>query len=107
MPETLVPELRFPEFREDWQEKVLGDFMTFKNGINTDKSQYGHGWKFINVLDIIADRPIYHDQIIGSVSVPDKEFEKNEVKYGDILFQRSSETREDAGQSNIYLDKGK
>lgn len=99
------PELRFPEFQNEWEEKSLGEFMSFKNGINADKNQYGHGRKFINVLDIIADRPIYHDKIIGSVDVPDKEFEKNEVVFGDILFQRSSETREDAGQSNIYLDR--
>ncbi|AXR04920.1 restriction endonuclease subunit S [Salinimonas sediminis] len=100
-----VPELRFPEFDGKLESKTLGDFMSFKNGINADKGQYGHGRKFINVLDIIAKKPIYHDKIIGSVSVSDKEFEKNEVKYGDILFQRSSETREEAGQSNIYLDK--
>ena len=99
-----VPELRFPEFSDTWEEKTLGQFMSFKNGINADKEQYGHGRKFINVLDIIAEKPIYHDTIIGSVSVSNKEFEKNEVVFGDILFQRSSETREDAGQSNIYLD---
>ncbi|OCH21918.1 restriction endonuclease subunit S [Aliivibrio logei] len=103
----IAPKLRFPGFQEEWEEKSLGQFMSFKNGINADKEQYGHGRKFINVLDIIADRPIYHDDIIGSVSVFDKEFEKNEVVFGDVLFQRSSETREDAGQSNIYLDKDK
>src|SRR5690606_35552520 len=27
------------------------------------------------------------------------------VQYGDILFQRSSETREEVGQSNVYLDE--
>jgi len=79
--------------------------MTFKNGVNADKSMYGSGRKFINVLDVIASAPITHDRIIGSVTVSDKEFAKNEVQYGDILFQRSSETREEVGQSNVYLDK--
>ena len=100
-----IPVLRFPQFRLNWEEKALSYFMTFKNGINADKEQYGHGRKFINVLDVIADRPILHEQIIGSVNVSDAEFAKNEVKYGDILFQRSSETREEVGQSNVYLDK--
>ncbi len=33
------------------------------------------------------------------------EFRNYEVKFGDILFQRSSETREEVGQSNVYLDE--
>jgi len=103
----LVPELRFREFEKPWEEKRLGEFMNFKNGINAGKEQYGHGRKFINVLDIISDEPIVYERIIGSVDVPDKEFDKNEVLYGDILFQRSSEIREEAGQANVYLDKSK
>jgi type I restriction enzyme, S subunit len=100
-----VPSLRFPEFKGEWSQELLGDYFTFKNGVNADKSAYGHGYKFINVLDIIDDRPIKFENIIGSVSISEKEFEKNKVVYGDILFQRSSETREEVGQSNVYLDK--
>ncbi|MCG6557079.1 restriction endonuclease subunit S [Ruegeria sp. 1NDH52C] len=99
------PKLRFPGFDTAWEEKNLGEFFTFKNGVNADKSAYGKGRKFINVLDIISDTPITYDTIIGSVEISDKEFEKNEVRYGDILFQRSSETREEVGQSNVYLDQ--
>lgn len=100
-----VPELRFSEFSNLWEEKRLGEFLSFKNGINADKSKYGKGEKFINVLDIIADNPITNDSIIGRVEVSDKVFKKNEVVFGDVLFQRSSEIREEAGQSNVYLDK--
>ena len=100
-----VPDLRFPEFKGEWQKTKLGDFLTFKNGVNADKEKYGFGYKFINVMDIINNRFITHDKIIGSVEISEKDFEKNEVKYGDILFQRSSETREEVGQSNVYLDK--
>jgi len=100
-----VPELRFPEFSGEWLQDSLGGFFTFKNGVNADKSAYGKGHKFINVLDIISDHPITSENIIGSVTITDKEFEKNKVVYGDILFQRSSETREEVGQSNVYLDR--
>jgi len=100
-----APKLRFPEFSGRWVEEQLGDYFTFKNGVNADKSAYGSGRKFINVLDIIADGPITYEKIIGSVELTDSEFEKNEVIYGDILFQRSSETREEVGQSNVYLDR--
>ena len=40
-----------------------------------------------------------------SVEVDEKIEKIFKVDYGDILFQRSSETREDAGTANIYLDK--
>ena len=102
-----IPKLRFPRFSREWEQRHLGDYFEFKNGVNADKSAYGRGHKFINVLDIIADGAIYHDKIIGSVEISDAEFQKNEVKYGDVLFQRSSETREEVGQSNVYLDKTK
>jgi type I restriction enzyme S subunit len=101
------PDLRFPKFEKDWEIKQLKDLLDFKNGINASKEEYGSGFKFINVLDIIQNDFITHDNIIGSVNVPEEVFDKNIVEYGDILFQRSSETREEVGQSNVYLDKEK
>ncbi|MFD0985510.1 restriction endonuclease subunit S [Methyloligella solikamskensis] len=102
-----VPQLRFPEFEGEWPERRLGQFLEFKNGVNADKSMYGRGHKFINVMDIVSDQPITSENIIGSVSIPDSEFKKNEVLCGDLLFQRSSETREEVGQSSIYVDAEK
>lgn len=101
----LVPELRFKEYSEFWSETSLGKMFEFKNGLNSSKDKYGSGKKFINVLDILGDVVITYESIIGKVEVTEKELEKNEVIYGDVLFQRSSETREDAGQANIYVDK--
>lgn len=102
--ENLNPDLRFPEFTDNWTKKLLSDFMTFKNGINASKENYGSGYKFINVLDIIQNDFITHDKIIGSVNIDVSDFNKNIVEFGDILFQRSSETREEVGQANVYLD---
>jgi type I restriction enzyme S subunit len=103
----LVPALRFKEFDGEWKETTLGNLFTFKNGLNSDKEKYGSGMKFINVLDIIGNNVITNDSIIGKVEVTEKELEKNEVIYGDVLFQRSSETREEVGQANIYVDENK
>ncbi len=100
-----IPQLRFPEFKEEWKEKRLSELLSLKNGLNASKENYGSGYKFINVLDIINNDFITHDKIIGSVNVSEAEFKKNIVEYGDILFQRSSETREEVGQANVYLDK--
>lgn len=99
-----IPKLRFPEFKGDWGNYQLGKLLEFKNGINASKEQYGRGYKFINVLDILNNDFITHEKIIGSVEVDESIAEKFSVSYGDILFQRSSETREEVGSANVYLD---
>ncbi len=100
-----IPKLRFKEFSGEWESKKLGELLEFKNGINASKEQYGHGKKFINVLDILNNDYITHENIIGKVDIDDDTFEKYSVGYGDVVFQRSSETREEVGTANIYLDK--
>lgn len=100
-----IPKLRFPEFTGEWETRGLGELLEFKNGINASKEQYGKGVKFINVLDILNNEYITHDKIIGSVEVDEKTLAKYPVTYGDILFQRSSETREEVGTACVYLDK--
>jgi type I restriction enzyme S subunit len=102
-----VPVLRFNEFEDEWEVIQLQKLFNFRNGVNASKEQYGQGFKFINVLDIINNDFITYDKIQGSVEISNEIFKKNEVKYGDILFQRSSETREEVGQANVYLDKEK
>ena len=99
------PNLRFPGFEGDWEVKKLGELLEFKNGINASKEQYGKGVKFINVLDILNNDFITYENIIGKVDVDANIIEKFSVQYGDILFQRSSETREEVGTANVYLDK--
>lgn len=99
------PRIRFPEFKDGWEAKKLGNLLEFKNGINASKEKYGRGIKFINVLDILNNDFITYSKIVGSVDIDRITLEKYSVKYGDILFQRSSETREEVGTANVYLDK--
>lgn len=101
-----VPALRFPEFAGEWVETKLGALMEFRNGMNADKSRYGRGYKFVNVLDVIAEAPILDENIIGKVDADSDEVARFGLKAGDIVFQRSSETREDAGQANAYIGRG-
>ena len=96
--------MRFPEFSREWHNHPLTDFMSFKNGMNPDVKRFGHGTKFISVMDILNNQFIYYDDIRASVEVIDGDLETYGVNYGDILFQRSSETLEDVGQANVYLD---
>ena len=101
----LVPKLRFKEFADEWILINLGSLYIFKNGINGDKSIYGEGIKFISVSDILNNDYITYENIKGKINISEKVIHDNLVEYGDILFQRSSETREDIGKSNVYLDE--
>ncbi|WP_049694482.1 restriction endonuclease subunit S [Planococcus versutus] len=102
-----VPQLRFNGFDGEWKQQELSELLEFKNGINADKDSYGHGTKFINVLDILNNYYILSDKIIGSVNASEKQLETYAITYGDMLFLRSSETREDVGRCNVYLDQVK
>jgi len=99
-----VPHLRFPEFTGEWKNHSLTDFMSFKNGMNPDAKRFGSGTKFISVMDILNNQYICYDNIRASVEIQEGDLDTYGVNYGDIVFQRSSETLEDVGQANVYLD---
>ena len=88
----------------EWNVQPLCKLLEFKNGINADKEKFGQGTKLISVRDILSDYPITYETIQCSVDVNEQQIEEFGVKYGDVLFQRSSENYEDAGTSNVYLD---
>ncbi|MDE0470409.1 MAG: restriction endonuclease subunit S [Ekhidna sp.] len=88
-----------------WREAQLGEFMEFKNGLNTRKENYGSGVKFVNVMDVFSHNYLYADDVIGSVQVTKKQLVDYSVKYGDVLFNRTSETFEEIAMSSVYLDK--
>ena len=89
----------------EWENKRLSELLKFQNGVNADKEKYNSGIKMISVMDILSNRPIFYDDIRGQVDIDEKALNNYSVTYGDILFQRSSETIEDAGKSNVYLDE--
>ena len=99
-----VPHLIFPEFTEEWEEHALAEYLDFKNGLNPDVKRIGRGLPFISVMDILADGTINYDSIRGKVEATEREIENFSVEKGDILFQRSSETLEDVGRANVYMD---
>ena len=99
-----VPNLRFPEFKGEWEEHRLSELLDFKNGLNPKPDKFGKGIKFISVMDILNNAVITYDCIKSSVDVTEKELSDFSVEKGDILFQRSSETLEDVGRANAYMD---
>ena len=55
-------------------------------------------------MDILNNAVITYDCIKASVDVTEKELSDFSVEKGDLLFQRSSETLEDVGRANVYID---
>lgn len=90
---------------KDWSIIPLGTLMKFKNGINASKEKFGTGIKIISVKDILQENVITYNEINGKINIDEKTLDIYDVSYGDILFQRSSENFEDAGKSNVYMDK--
>lgn len=96
--------MRFPEFQGEWEKHGLSEYLDFKNGLNPDSKRFGKGIKFISVMDILNNPVITYDCIRASVQATDAEISSFSVENGDILFQRSSETLEDVGRANVYID---
>lgn len=100
-----VPNLRFREFSLPWHQTPIKDLLSFQNGINGAPEQYGKGIKYISVGDILNNDYITYDKIVGSIDISQETLKNYSVTYGDILFQRSSEIKDDIGRTNVYLDK--
>ena len=88
----------------DWREYELGELFDLSNGINTDKSAYGSGTPFINVLEVITYESLTVNVIPGRVTLPKKILARYQVKRGDVLFNRTSETQDEVGLASVYLD---
>ncbi len=101
---SCVPELRFPHFTTPWETTPLSRLLRFQNGVNAPAEKYGRGVKFVSVSDIIQNDYVTYDNIVGCVDIDDATLERYSVENGDMVFQRSSETVEDIGRANVYLD---
>ena len=87
----------------EWKTRPLGELFTFQNGVNAEKSAYGSGVPFINVLEVITRSIIVEKQIPGKVSLPDATIRLFAVRPGDVLFNRTSETQEEVGLASVYM----
>ncbi|HDA4928826.1 TPA: restriction endonuclease subunit S [Staphylococcus aureus] len=101
-----VPELRFPGFEGEWEEKKLGEVATFakgKLGAKKDVSQTGvpvilYGELYTKYGAIVS-------KIFSKTDIPENKLKM--AKKNDVLIPSSGETAIDiATASCIYLNKG-
>ena len=103
----LAPAIRFAGFTDPWEQRKLGDFYEFKNGLNKGKEFFGSGTPIVNYVDVYRNRSILSSMLQGRVALTQDEVARFEVRQGDIFFTRTSETIDEVGYSSVMLDQPK
>jgi type I restriction enzyme S subunit len=102
-----VPQIRFEGFSGEWEENIVGEYYSFKNGLNKGKEFFGYGTPIVNFTDVFHNRGINAINLKGKVFVTSEEISNYNVEQGDILFTRTSETINEIGYPSVMLDKVK
>jgi len=103
---ALVPQLRFPEFRDAavWKEKMLGNegelfsSLTGKAGADFDAGKA----RFVTYMNVFSNT-FTDPKALRFVDVKEGE-NQNAVLSGDVFFTISSETPDEVGMSSVLLE---
>ncbi len=103
-----VPELRFPGFTGDWEQRKLSEITTEKlsNGIMNHPSEENTDVKHINVINMYTADKIHIEDLTDS-EYDDEAIKKCNVEIGDIFLTRSSVKPEGIAEANVLLDSGR
>lgn len=105
MQQLLTGKTRLPGFDDSWETLTLGQLFEFRNGVNANKGAYGRGIQFINVLEVINRPHLRAADVPGRVELPGHVRESFQVRRGDVLFNRTSETQVEVALASVYLDE--
>lgn len=95
-----VPNLRFPEFTDEWYYTSLGECCeTFEYGMNVAAKPYDGNNKYIRITDIDERTHTYNqDNIVSPDGIID---ERYRVRTNDILFARTGAS---TGKTYLYKE---
>ena len=68
MQQLLTGKKRLAGFRGEWAVKTLGEIGKFKNGINKANEDFGHGFPFVNLMDIFGIAKVSNRALFGLVN---------------------------------------
>ena len=105
MQKLLSGEVRFGGFTDEWEEVRLGEIGEFKTSsidkiINENESLVN----LINYMDVYRNKHIDKNFRCSKTSLKEEQYEKVNLKKGDILFTPSSETPDDIGHSAVIIE---
>jgi type I restriction enzyme S subunit len=101
-----APPLRFPEFSDALRPTNLEELSKdgFSNGVFNEPEKVGRGYRLINVKDMYVGSSI-DVEALSLVDIDKKLFDRNQVKFGDVFFTRSSLVKEGIAYSNVNLNR--
>ncbi|API79774.1 restriction endonuclease subunit S [Staphylococcus argenteus] len=101
-----VPELRFPEFEGEWEEKELGDVASFAKGkLGAKKDVSKTGVPIILYGELYTKYGAIVSKIFSKTDIPENKLKM--ASKNDVLIPSSGETAIDiATASCVYLNKG-
>jgi type I restriction enzyme S subunit len=102
----LVPELRFPEFRNkpDWESLTLESVGETINGLAGKSGEdFGEGEPYVTYKQVFASSVVDLD-LCSSVKVAEGE-NQNALAKGDVLLTTSSETPDEVGFASVLLSQ--
>lgn len=102
--EKLIPELRFPEFKEEWKQDRLGKIGSFSKGKNISKKDIEEKGKYpcIRYGELYTHYKEHAKKIISRTNL-----EKNKLvfsKINDVIIPSSGETAIDISTA-VYIDQ--
>ncbi len=86
---------------EDWEVIALGEIGHFKNGINKESESFGHGYPFVNLLDIFGRNSLKDKNNLGLINTTDIERKTYNLYQGDTIFVRSSVKPSGVGLTSV------
>ena len=88
---------------QGWESRPLGCLGTFQNGISKDGASFGSGYPFVSYGDAYNNRvlPVIPSGLVQST--PEERY-RYSVRFGDILFTRTSETIDEIAYASTCLE---
>ena len=100
-----VPKLRFPEFKNDYNNFRFSTLFKIFNGLNKDKESFGFGNPIVNYMDVNKNLFLNKKIILGKVNTTKDEINRFKITTDDILLTRTSETKKEIAYASCLLDE--
>ena len=97
-----VPEIRFPEFTDAWEQRKLGELSkSFEYGLNVAAKEFDGKNKYIRITDIDDESHNFINDDLTSPNINLSNADNYKLSQGDILFARTGAS---VGKSYIYKE---